>query len=78
MDDWTTEWPTEPGHYHFYFVEKYNPYNHKPSLVVARVAMGGDGKLVFYSEGRFLYRSEYQGYWQKINMTTLPEWKLPV
>jgi len=64
-NQWTSEWPTEPGMYWFYgwaFLNKPRPVG-EAKMVLARMVLGQNGAPVYVSRGRFMYDEECIGLW---------------
>lgn len=70
MNDWTKEWPTEPGWYWLYGWWSPNTAN-QPRLMAVRVRLISDGKPVYIADGNFFAR-EGGGWWRRMDVPELP------
>ncbi len=65
-------WPHEPGLYLVYFRSR--QYAEVPArLSVARVALSGNGGLMYATDGRFLYQSETEAVFAKLIVADVPD-----
>jgi len=63
-NQWTSEWPTEPGMYWFYgwpFLQ--GEPTDEPEWVSVEVFFDGGGKSVWVGGGHFMFKSENRGLW---------------
>ena len=69
--NWTTEWPTEPGHYWFYgwcFRDRDKPAKFH-CVEVWKLQKG----RAYVTDGHFLYKAEgAEGVWQPVEFPELP------
>jgi len=70
--NWTSEWPTEPGHYWFYgwcFSDRDRPARFHYTTV-GKTPRG----VCYVADGYFLYKAEgAEGVWQEVQFPELPE-----
>ncbi len=81
QQDWTEEWPTEPGMYWFYGNDVDDKTagpgedaHFRLNTVSVRFAGKGDGKFLMYvSEGNFMYKkSASPGLWMRMEVPEIP------
>lgn len=75
-DDWSEEWPTEPGRYWFYGY-KWKPFtsdmDKPPEMFLVKVRDGGNG-VMRVTDGHFLYKAEGgRGLWTPAVLPEIPE-----
>lgn len=70
MNDWPTEWPTEPGWYWFY--GRRSAFTEQSELFPTRVFKASNS-VVYVASGGFIYQEEgATGIWQLMTLPELP------
>jgi len=75
-NQWTKEWPTEPGWYWFCGWRGRWLFNRKtiPHLHTVKVTIAGDNRPIYICDGQFMYRDERPiGFFLPLEMPELPE-----
>jgi hypothetical protein len=75
MDDqWSTEWPKEPGYYWVYG-DLFSAKGDRPELALAQVAFGGGKRPFYIAKGNFIYESDSCNvHWRHAYPPAIPEW----
>ena len=73
MDEWTEEWPTEGGWWWFYGDPDADFMDRENRLMAVQVYIDEDGDSTCTTDGRFIYDSQAEGVWQKMDVPNLPD-----
>ena len=73
-NEWTTEWPTEPGMYWLYGWTFTTGYTKPPSFHYVQVRMSGNSRAMYITEGNFMWNNgrDGMGIWQPVSFPDVP------
>ena len=76
QNEWSDEWPTEPGTYWFYGWD-WGDFNREPELHYVRVKRISNG-VAHITDGNFVLKGDkWYGKWQIADLPELPELERP-